>query len=92
MSDDKATKENKQSASPGGMESAGQIGVGYLIDTAMPVIHGIESAPVLNQATAKAVAVTRRTDVPEPIEQSVDLAQALLDYITTPTGHSTVRS
>ena len=87
MSNDKATKENKQSTSPGGMESADQIGVVDLIDTAIPVIHDIESAPVRSQATAKAVAVSKRTDVPEPIEQSIDLAQAVLDYITTPTNH-----
>ncbi len=87
MSNDKATKENKQSTPSSGSESADQIGVVDLIDTAIPVIHDIESAPVRSQATAKAVAVSKRTDVPEPIEQSIDLAQAVLDYITTPTNH-----
>ena len=50
----------------------------------VPVIHDIAPAPVITQATPKAVAVTAVLDTALPHTQSLDLAAEVLDYLTDP--------
>ena len=50
----------------------------------VPVIHDIAPAPVIAQATPKAVAVTAVLDTALPHTQSLDLAAEVLDYLTDP--------
>lgn len=50
----------------------------------VPVIHDIAPAPVIAQATPKAVAVTAIPDMAVPHTQSLDLAAEVLDYLTDP--------
>ena len=53
-------------------------------DRLIPVIHGIEPAPTLVQATPKAVTATTKTDAALPQEHSIDLAAEVLTFLSDP--------